>query len=140
MLINEIKKANLLALKNKEKDARSVISVTLSRYQLLEVEAKAKGNELGDNDLITIIQKVLKELEDERSGYLKVNNLERANSIQNQIDIISKYLPKQLSEEEIREIISKLEDKSIPGIMKHFKANFAGKVNMSLVNSIARAL
>ena len=85
MLINEIKKANLLALKNKDKDARSVISVTLSRYQLLEVEAKAKGNELGDNDLISIIQKVLKELEDEKSGYLKVNNLERANSIQNQI-------------------------------------------------------
>ena len=140
MLIYEIKKANLIALKNKDKDARSVISVVLSKYQLLEVEAKAKGLELKDEDVLSIIQKVLKELEEEKSGYLKVNNLERVESITNQIKIISNYLPKQLSEDEIREIISKLEDKSIPSIMKHFKANFAGKVNMSLVNSIARAL
>ena len=43
-----------------------------------------------------------------------------------------------LSEEKIREIIAELEDKSIPSIMKHFKANYAGKVDMGLVNRIAR--
>ena len=43
-----------------------------------------------------------------------------------------------LSEEEIRAEIAKLEDKSIPSIMKHFKANFAGKCDMGLVNKIAR--
>ena len=40
--------------------------------------------------------------------------------------------------DEIREEINKLEDKSIPSVMKHFKTNFAGKVDMSLVNRIAR--
>ena len=34
--------------------------------------------------------------------------------------------------------INAMEDKSIPSVMKHFKANYAGKVDMSLVNKIAR--
>ena len=43
-----------------------------------------------------------------------------------------------LSEEEIYEIISKQEDKSIPNIMKLFKQNYAGKVDMSLVNLVLK--
>ena len=43
-----------------------------------------------------------------------------------------------LREEEIKHIIASMEDKSIPSVMKHFKANYAGKVDMSVVNKIAR--
>ena len=43
-----------------------------------------------------------------------------------------------MSEDEIKEVIDSLEDKSIPFVMKYFKANYAGKVDMSLVNKIAR--
>ena len=43
-----------------------------------------------------------------------------------------------MSEEEIREVISSLEDKSIPSVMKHFKANYAGKCDMKTVSEIAR--
>ena len=81
---------------------------------------------------------IIKELADEKEGYIKTNNLERAKLIDEQAEIIKVYLPKQLTEEEIRAEISKLEDKSMPSIMKHFKANFAGKVDMSLVSRIAR--
>ena len=140
MLINEIKKANIEAMKNKDKDSRAVYSVVISRYQLQEVEAKASGKTMGDTELLTIIQKVLKELNDEKEGYAKVNNLEKVASIENQIKIISNFLPKQLTAEEIKEEISKLDDKTLPNIMKHFKTNFAGKVNMSLVSQIAREL
>ena len=38
----------------------------------------------------------------------------------------------------IDSIIDKLEDKSIPAVMKHFKANYAGQVDMSVVSKIAR--
>ena len=43
-----------------------------------------------------------------------------------------------LSEEEIKKEIASLEDKSLPAVMKHFKTNFAGKVEMGLVSKIAR--
>lgn len=45
-----------------------------------------------------------------------------------------------MSEDEIRAEIDKLSDKSMPSIMKHFKTNFAGKVEMSLVSKIAKSI
>jgi uncharacterized protein YqeY len=140
MLIEQLKKADIEAMKNKDKEARSVLSVVLTKYKLLEVESTANGKELSDSDVLVIIQKCLKELSDEKAGYLKVNNLERVASIENQEKVLSVYLPKQLSKEEILEEINKLEDKSMPTIMKHFKTNFSGKVDMSLVSQIARSL
>ena len=140
MLIDEIKAANINAMKARDNTARAVLSVVLTKYKLQEVELRANGKEIGDKELLGIIQKVLKELADEKEGYLKVNNQERADNIAKQEEVLSSYLPKQLSEEEIRNIISSLEDKSVPNVMKHFKMNYAGQVDMSLVNSILRSL
>lgn len=140
MIIDELKKSNIEAMKAKDKDARAVISIVLTKSKLMEVELKANGKELSDADVLSVIQKTLKELSDEKDGYLKVNNQERVDSTLRQIDIIKQYLPKQLSEEDIKIEINKLEDKSMPSIMKHFKTNFAGKVDMSLVNKIAKSL
>ncbi len=140
MLIDQIKSANIEALKAKDTVARGVLSVVMNKYKLQEVELKSSGKEIGDKELLAIIQKTLKELADEKEGYLKVNNQERAANIARQEEILNAYLPKQLSEEEIRNIISSLEDKSVPSVMKHFKANYAGQVDMSLVNSVLRSL
>ena len=140
MILQDLQKANIEAMKAHNTNARSILSVVISRCKLLEVELRSQGKELADSDVLGIIQKIIKELSDEREGYLKVNNLERAKSIEEQTEIIKVYLPQQLTKEEILAEINKLEDKSIPAIMKHFKANFAGKVDMSLVSQVARGL
>lgn len=140
MLINDLQKANIEAMKAKDQDARSILSVVLTKYKLQEVEARAAGKEIGDAELLSIIQKVLKELSDEKEGYVKVGNQERIDSISRQENVIKGYLPKQLREDEIRAEIAKLDDKSLPNIMKHFKTHFAGKVDMSKVSQIARSL
>ena len=140
MLIDRIKSANIEAMKARDNTSRAVLSIVLTKYKLQEVELKSQGKEIGDAELLSIIQKVIKELEDEKAGYLKVNNQERADNISKQMEVISSYLPKQLSEEEIRKIIDSLEDKSVPSVMKHFKMNYAGQVDMSLVNRVLRSL
>ena len=140
MLIDTIKSANIEAMKARDNTARAVLSIVLTKYKLQEVELKSQGKEIGDAELLSIIQKVLKELEDEKAGYLKVNNQDRADNVSKQMDVISSYLPKQLSEEEIKKIIDSLEDKSVPSVMKHFKMNYAGQVDMSLVNRVLRSL
>jgi uncharacterized protein YqeY len=53
--------------------------------------------------------------------------------------VLKQFLPKLLSEAEVRTEIQKLADQSLPSIMKHFKTNFAGKVDMGLVNQIAKS-
>ena len=140
MLIDEIKSANIAAMKARDNVTRGVLSVIITKYKLQEVELRSKGQEIGDKELISIIQKTLKELADEKEGYQKVNNQERVDDIAKQENVLQGYLPKQLSEQEIRNIINSLEDKSVPNVMKHFKMNYAGQVDMSLVNSILRSL
>ena len=140
MIIEELQKANITAMKKHDTNARSVLSVVLSRCKLLEVELRSKGQNLDDAKVLEVIQKIIKELSDEKEGYVKVGNVERAKLIEEQSEIIKKYLPQQLSEKEILDEINKLEDKSIPSIMKHFKTNFAGKVDMSLVSKLARGI
>ncbi|MCH5179948.1 MAG: GatB/YqeY domain-containing protein [Erysipelotrichales bacterium] len=140
MLIDELKKASMEALKNKDKDRRAALSVVINKYNLASIELKAQGKEITDADLVSIIAKTLKELADEKDGYAKVNRLDRVEGITVQEEALKAYLPKMLSEDEIRDEILKLDDKSIPLIMRHFKANFAGKVDMGLVNKVARTL
>ena len=138
MLIDQLKKDNLVALKEKDSTKRAILSVVISNYNLFAIEQKAKGLEAKDEDTIRLIQKAIKELDDELEGFKAVGNNEKISQIETQRKTLSSYLPKMLSEEEIRAEIAKLEDKSIPSIMKHFKANFAGKCDMGLVNRIAR--
>ena len=138
MLINELEKANIEALKNKDKTARAVLSVVINKYRVNAIELKAQGKEATDNDLVRVINKVVKELDEEKAGYEKLNRVEDAKNIESQKAIIEKYLPKLMSEDEIRKVIASLEDKSMPSVMKHFKANYDGKVDMSLVSKIAR--
>lgn len=45
-----------------------------------------------------------------------------------------------LSKEEVADIINSLEDKSIPSVMKHFKANYNGKCDMRIVQEVLKSL
>ena len=138
MLIDEIKKDNVQAMKDHDSVARAIFGVVMNKVLLNSIELKKDGKEQADSDVVQIIQKTIKELTEERESYLKVKNETEAGNIAKQIEIISKYLPKMMTEDEIRAVINSLEDKSIPSVMKHFKANYAGKVDMSLVSKIAR--
>ena len=138
MLINELEKANIEALKNKDKTARAVLSVVINKYRVNAIELKAQGKEATDADVVKVINKVVKELDEEKAGYEKLGRVDDVKAIDEQKAIIEKYLPKLMSEDEIRKIIASLEDKSMPSVMKHFKMNYDGKVDMSLVSKIAR--
>lgn len=138
MLINELEKENIAALKARDQVSRAVLSVVINRYRMNAIELKSQGKEATDADLIKIIQKVIKELDEEKEGNIKAGRAEEAKAIDQQKSVIEKYLPKMMSEDEIRAVINGLEDKSIPSVMKHFKANYDGQCDMSLVSKIAR--
>ena len=140
MLIDEFKKAKMYALKEKNEDAKAIYSVLINKCMLALIDKREKGVEITDADYVQIVNKTLKELSDEKEAYAKAGNEAKVASINAQEEICKKYLPTMMSEEEIRNEISKLEDKSIPSVMKHFKMNFAGKVDMGLVNKIAKSL
>ena len=140
MIEEQIKKANIEAMKNKDTVARAFYSVLMNKILLEKIAKGDREKPLADADVSNIIQKVIKELNEEKENYAKVGNTQEAQSIERQIEIASGYLPKMLTKEEIKEIILKLDDKTIPTVMKHFKANYNGKVDMRLVQEVLKEL
>ena len=140
MILDEIKKANVEAMKNRDQGARAIYSVVMTKAMNATVLKREKGEELTDSDVLQIIQKTIKELTDEEDSYKTAGRTEQAEAIAYQKEVISKYLPKMLSADEIKAIIASLDDKSVPNVMKHFKQNYAGQVDMGLVNATLRSM
>ncbi len=138
MTLEQFKKEKVEAMKQHDKDAVSALNVLITKIMNLTIEKRANNQEVSEGDINALIQKVEKELIEEKEGFEKANRLENVLSLNGQIEAIRKYLPKMLSEQEIKDIIGGLEDKSLPSIMKHFKTNYQGNVDMKLVSTIAK--
>ena len=140
MIIDEIKKANVQAMKDKDANLRSIYSVVINKYMLATVEARTTGKEVDDAQMVKIIQKTIKELEEEKANYERVGHTETANNIAAQKAVLEKYLPQLLGEEEIKKIILSLDDKTVPAVMRHFKSNYNGQVDMKTVSDVLKTL
>ncbi|HAJ78038.1 MAG TPA: hypothetical protein DCO89_03125 [Clostridiales bacterium] len=140
MIIDEIKKANMEALKAHNNSLRTAYSMLMNKYMLAGIELKAQGKEIGDTEMIQIIQKSIKELDEELEIYKKADRQESVKDITAQQEALKVYLPKMMSKDEIKAEIDTLEDKSIGNVMKHFKLNFAGKCDMRDVQEVLKSL
>ena len=127
-------------MKNKDTIARNFYSVLKNKILLEKIAKGDRESNLDDPTISNILQKMIKELAEEKENYLKVNNKDQANIIERQIQIASLYLPKQLSKDEIKNIIESLSDKSVPNVMKHFKANYNGQVDMRMVQEVLKEI
>lgn len=134
MIIDEIKKANTEAMKERNQNLRNIYSVIINKYMQAQIEARLLKKEVNDDDMIRIIQKTIKELDEEALNYEKVGNMEEADKIRAQRSAIEGYLPKMLTAKEIHEIILTLPDRSIPAVMRHFKQNYGSRVDMKMVS------
>ena len=138
MLKDDIKNARIQAMKAHDKTVSGVLSVVLNKIMLAEIELRAKGAELKDTDVIQVLQKCEKELLDERAGFEKAGRVEKTEDLDKQIAAVKVFMPKMMDEKEISEVISTLEDKSVPAVMRYFKAEYAGKCDMRLVSEVLK--
>ena len=132
------KKEKITAMKAKDKEAVSALNVIINKLMLATIDKRAKGEELVEADIVGYLQKTEKELIEEREAFAKAGRDENCVSLDKQIEVVGRYMPKLLSKEEIQEIIATLPDKSVPAVMKYFKLNYAGKCDMKLVNEAIR--
>lgn len=140
MIYQQLKDANIAALKNHDVNARSVLSVLLNKIKLAEIEKRTQNAPLTDADVVSVLQKTLKELAEEKEAFQKANRADNVRVLEEQIAFLSAYLPKMMTAEEIKAEILTLDDKSVPSVMKHFKANFAGKCDMREVQAVLKSL
>lgn len=142
MNIDFFKKEKVAKMKEKNKDAVSALNVVINKIMLASIEKRAKGEEMSEGDVLSILQKTEKELIEEKTGYEKAgaNYVDNVKSLEYQIATVKSYLPQLMSKEEIKQVILSLEDKSVPSVMRYFKANYNGKCDMKEVNEVLRSL
>jgi len=137
-LIN-LKKAKMQALKEHDSNKQNVLGVLIGAYQKAEIDKRTKNEEMSDADMVSLLNKTLKELEDEKTMYASANRLDDVKNLDYQIGIVKTYMPTMMSEDDIKKVIDGLADKSIKGIMIAFKTKYAGKADMGLVSKVAKS-
>ncbi len=134
-------------LKNamKEKDAFK-LSVLRMLKSALQLEKIAKKHELDDNEIITVIKKQVKLRKDSILEYKKYNKEESVKDLEKEIEILSVYLPEEMSIEEINTLIDEVfkvvcpsSIKDMGNIMKIVNEKIAGKnADMALISKTVK--
>lgn len=140
MNLDQFKKEKIQAMKQHDNAKVAALNTVISKLMLVTIEARAHGKELGDADVVKVLQKCEKELIEEREGFIKAGRDEQVAELTRNIEIIQSYLPKMLSDEEIKNVIASLDDKSTPAVMKHFKTEYAGSVDMKKVSEVLKSM
>lgn len=130
------------AMKAKDSFSLSVIRMAKGAIQL---EAINKNKELTDDDMISVISKQIKMRKDSIAEFEKASREDLASQNRKEIELLNKYMPEQLSAEEISDIINDAFDKVNPTsskdmglIMKEISPKLKGKADMSYVNGIIK--
>ena len=140
MTLQDLKKEKIVYMKAKDKDAVNALNALINKVMLQTIEKRKDGVELTESDIDVLIQKTEKELVEEQLAFKNAGREEQVASLEKQLEVVRKYLPKLLSDDEIAEIINGLEDKSMPTVMKYFKANYNGKVDMKRVGIVLKKM
>jgi len=140
------------ALKDKKELEVSVLRLILAAVLSKEKEKRFKSGKaqeisLTDEELIETISSEIKKRREAIELYTKGGRQELADKEKNELEILQKYLPKQLSEEEIKKIVSEAiaktgskEIKDMGKVMAELMPKVKGKADMSLVSKIVKEL
>lgn len=131
-------------LKSGDKFKLSVLRMLKSALQMEAINKKKET--LDDDEVISVIKKQVKQRTDSVNEYEKYNKLDKVEELNKEIAILSEYLPEEISEEKLLEIIDKAFDEIKPTSMKDMGTIMKKltddlkefNADMALVSSIVR--
>ncbi len=140
------------ALKSREELKTSVLRLLLSSILNKEKDKRYKSGKpedisLTDEEIIDVISSESKKRKEAIELYQKGGRPELAKKEKEEMDILQKYLPEQLSEEEIRKLVKEAvaktgakEQKDMGKVMAELMSKVKGRADGSLVSSIVKEL
>lgn len=130
------------AMKNKDKEKLMVIRMLKGAIQMEELNTK---KELSDDEVINIVAKQIKTRKESIIEFKKGNREDLVKNTENEIKILEKYLPEQLTEEEVVKIIEEVFEivkptsmKDMGNIMKMVSPKVRGRYDMGSVSKIIK--
>jgi uncharacterized protein YqeY len=147
-LQNQIEEKLNQSLKNKDKSLYPTLRLIVSTIKDAVIANRGKDSkELTDQDIMSLLKKMVKQRNESCEVYKKAGRDELLASETKEIEIISSFLPKQLSEEETKkiceDIIKKVGAASIKDmgkVMGELKKTHADVLDFSKVGSIIKTI
>jgi len=137
-----IEEAVKVSMKNRDKETTSTLRMAISELKKEEID---KRIDLEDEQVIQILQRMIKQRKDSYSQFSDAGRNELAEKEQNEINILSDFLPEQLSEEELNSIVKEvIKETAASGpqdmgkVMSSLKQKIQGNADMGLVSKIVK--
>lgn len=141
-MVEKLKNDMIEAMKNKEKERLTVIRMVKAAMDQEHIDHK---KEINDDLLIDVVNKQIKMRKDSIVEFEKGNRNDLIEKTQNEIAILEKYLPEQLSEDEVKKIIEEIFEevkpqgqKDMGKVMKEATGKLKGKTDMKSVSEIIK--
>ncbi len=134
------------AMKSHDKETLSTLRFLKSAIDLFKINNKMdRTNSPSDEVVIEVVSKQVKTHKESIEEFKKAGRTDLVENLLKEVEVLSKYLPEQLSEDEVRskieEVISSINATSIKDmgrVMKELTPIFKGKADMKLVNTIVK--
>lgn len=112
MLRQKLQDDQIKALKSGDKVSLSVLRFVISQVKNREIEKKS---DLNDEEVLAVLKKFAKELKESIDAFTKGNRQELVEENKKQLEVLSLYLPKEISDEELATEMDKIleENKSL---------------------------
>ena len=132
----------------KEKDSNSINTLRLIRSAIKDKEISNRGKQetITDADVLSLLQNLVKQRKDSIEAFKKANRQDLIDKESLEISVIEKFLPKQKSENEIKEIIENtIKENNLSSIkdmgrlMGIIKSDYAGVIDMGVAGKIAKS-
>jgi uncharacterized protein YqeY len=135
-----------LAMKAKDTLTLSTLRLINAALKDKDIEIRVAGTgEVTDGDVLTVMQKMIKQREESSKTFRENDRAELADKEDAEIAIINKYMPQQLDGAELEAVIEKaVADSGAEGprdmgkVMAILKANYAGQINMGTVSGVVK--
>lgn len=145
MLYETISKDMIEAMKSKDKDSLNTLRLLKSAIDLYLVNNKLDRNNASDEVVIDVVSKQVKTHRESIEEFKKGNRQDLIDNLIREIELLSKYLPEQLSSEELAEIVDNVFNevkpssvKDMGAIMKVITPLVKGKADMREVNALIK--
>ena len=140
MLFEQIKKDSLISRKNKDKDKSNIYSFLISEIKTIEKNESIMPNFNIETVVLTVLKKAIKSVRENIEA--RPDN----ESYQKELELYMSYMPKQFSEDQLTEIITRWKKDNYPdspnigGMMKALKRCYDGQYDTKVASSIVRKI
>lgn len=147
MLRSELKDALATAMKGKDPRSVSTIRLILAALKDRDIAARSKGNQEGisDAEILTVLQAMVKQRRESAELYEKGHRPELAQQENEEIAVIQRFMPAQLSEAEMRAVIAQTVTelgatslKDMGRIMAALRERHAGRMDFAKAGALIK--